>query len=251
MGDARYNTIGLGYQTTRRSDPRIAAQLERALAGCAHVLNVGAGTGSYESSARHVVAVEPSAVMVRQRPKGSAPAVLGVAEHLPFADASFAAATAFLTVHHWSDVEQGLRELRRIARQRIVILTYVPDAISREQRWLTSRYFPGIADFDDHVFPTQELYRRVLGQIELEPVLIPSDCLDGFLDAFWARPEAYLDPSVRAGMSGFRLLPANEVERGVERLREDLERGEWDARFGHLRARAEFDAGLRLVIVKA
>lgn len=247
---ARYDVIGDGYARARRPDARIAAPIERALGDAVTVVNVGAGAGSYESPHRRVVAIEPSEAMVRQRPPGSAPAILGVAEALPLADASVDAATAFLTVHHWSDRERGLRELRRVARGAVVVLTYMPGAIDPASSWITHRYFPLIEAADARIFPPASLYEGALGACTFERVPIPADCSDGFLHAYWSRPERYLDAEVRKGISGFRLLPVAAVDEGLARLERDLETGAWDAMFGALRSQREFDAGLRLVIAR-
>jgi SAM-dependent methyltransferase len=125
---ALYDQIGDGYAGLRRPDPRIAARLAAALGPAASLLNIGAGTGNYEPQDGRVVAVEPSREMIRQRPQGAAPAIQAVAAHLPFVDGAFEAALAVLTVHHWPDPVAGLRELRRVTRGRIVILTFDPGA---------------------------------------------------------------------------------------------------------------------------
>jgi SAM-dependent methyltransferase len=245
---ARYDTLGTGYGVVRVEDPRIAALVEDALGDAVSVVNVGAGAGSYESPKRKVVAVEPSTEMIRQRRRDAAPAVVGRAEALPFLDASVDACTAFLTVHHWADKERGLRELRRVARDRVIVLTHVPGAIPDSGRWLSSVYFPFLERADRAVFPKASLYEAALGPCRFAPVLIPADCTDGFLDAYWSRPQAYLDERVRAGISGFRLMPEDELADGLKRLERDLREGVWDERFGHLRGERAFDAGLRLVI---
>lgn len=247
---ADYDCIGDGYARVRVPDPRIAALIEASLGDAVSVVNVGSGSGSYESPGRRVIALEPSEAMIRQRPRDAAPAVLGTAESLPLLDASVDACTAFLTVHHWRDPSRGLRELRRVARQRVVILTYVEGAVPEEQRWLTHYYFPRIEYVDRQLFPRAEdgFYQEALGPVAFVPVPIPSDCTDGFLDAYWARPESYLDERVRAGISGCRLLAADVLASGLERLERDLRDGSWDARHGHLRTLNEFDAGIRLVV---
>lgn len=247
---SRYDQIGTTYRETRRPDPRIAAQIEQALGDATSVVNVGAGAGSYEPPHRQVVAIEPSRTMIGQRPAGAAPAIQGVAEHLPVATGSVDAATAFLTVHHWSDQPAGLRELARVARRVVVILTYLEVDLEPAARWVTREYFPGIEARDAHLFPPLGAFEQALGPVETAPLLVPRDCTDGFLHAYWARPEAYLDPVVRAGMSGFHLLPASELDQGVERLRADLASGAWDARWGALRERDSLDVGLRLVIAR-
>jgi SAM-dependent methyltransferase len=238
-----YDAIGATYSSHRRADPRIAAALLAALGDAATVVNVGAGTGSYEPVDRRVVAVEPSAVLLAQRVPGAAPAVRARAEELPFADGTFDAALAVLTVHHWGDPTAGLRECARVARRRVVILTWDPAATGF---WLVEEYFPELLAHDRRVFPALGELARVLGDLDVSVVPIPGDCVDGFLGAFWRRPEAYLDPTVRAGMSSFGRVA--DVQRGIERLTTDLASGAWAARHEPLRARATLDLGYRLVV---
>ena len=237
---ALYDQIGVGYAGLRRADPRIAARLIAALGPVAPLLNVGAGTGNYEPGDRRVVAVEPSCEMIRQRPSGAAPAVQAAAQSLPFADGAFEAGLAVLTVHHWPDPLAGLRELRRVVRGRIVILTFDPAA----RPWLTD-YVPALAALDESRMPPLEVYAQALGQVRITPLAIPHDCTDGFLYAYWRRPEAYLDPRLRSGSSSFRALA--DAGRGLERLREDLANGRWDRRYGVLRGLDSYDAGYRLI----
>lgn len=244
-----YDRIGETYGTTRRPDPRIAAQIETALGAAVSVVNVGAGTGSYEPRDRRVLAVEPSSIMLRQRAPGSAPAVQALAEALPFPDRSFEAATAILTVHHWSDQRRGLAELRRVASRRVVVLT--SDLRFLEWFWLTRDYFPAIAALDaERVMPLDELARG-FGGATVVPVPIPHDCTDGFTRAFWRRPDAYLDPGIRAGMSTFALIDEAEREEGLHRLAADLASGAWAKRNGHLLDLDELDLGYRLVVAEA
>ena len=237
---ALYDRIGDGYSGLRRADPRIAAQLDAALGPPAPLLNLGAGTGNYEPADRWVVAVEPSVEMIRQRPARAAPAVRAVAQALPFADGAFEAGLAVLTVHHWPDPVAGLRELRRVVRGRIVILTFDPAA----RPWLTD-YIPGLAALDEAQMPALDVYEAALGPVRITPLAIPHDCTDGFLYAYWRRPEAYLDPRLRSGSSSFRVLA--DAGGGLERLREDLANGAWDRRHGALRERDSYDAGYRLI----
>jgi SAM-dependent methyltransferase len=251
MSSERYDTIGTGYARVRVPDPRIAALIEDALGDAVSVVNVGAGAGSYESPHRKVVGVEPSAEMIRQRGPDAAPCIVGRSEALPFADGAVDACTAFWTVHHWADQAAGLREMRRIARRRVVLMHYLPGAIAPEARWLSGVYFPHIARVDETLFPRLAACEASLGPCRVVPVMLPADCIDGFLDAYWARPEAYLDERVRAGISGFRLMPEPERTAGLERLARDLASGAWDARWGHLRRETSFDAGVRLVIAGA
>jgi SAM-dependent methyltransferase len=242
-----YDRIGTGYTATRRTEPRIAARIDAALEDAVTVVNVGAGTGSYEPAGRDVTAVEPSATMIAQRPPGAAAVVQAAAERLPFPDGSFDAAMAVWTVHHWDDPAGGLRELRRVARDRIVVATW--DPAFRGEFWLLSRYLPEIRDRDAARFPAIAAIARALGgSTSVAPIPIPRDCVDGFTGAFWARPEAYLDPVVRAGMSTLAAVGGETLAGGLERLAADLDSGAWDARYGQLRLRAECDLGYRLVV---
>ena len=241
---AVYDRIGVTYAQTRRPDPRIDAAIRRALAGARSVVNVGAGSGSYEPP-ETVLAVEPSAVMIGQRPAGLAPAVQATAESIPLADREVDAALAVLTIHHWPDIERGFAEMRRVAR-RIVVLTWDP-AMARSF-WLSAEYLPDHAvEWDIARCPPLDIVCGLVGDgAELTPVPVPHDCSDGFFGAFWRRPEAYLDPVVRAGISnlaqfGDALLPA------FDRLAADLESGEWQRRHADLLDRPELDLGYRIV----
>jgi SAM-dependent methyltransferase len=238
-----YDTIGIGYRALRRPDPRIAAAIAEALGPAASVVNVGAGAGSYEPADRRVVAVELSREMIRQRPAGAAPVVQATATALPFRTRAFDAALAVLTVHHWPDRAQGLAELRRVARDRVVILTWEPDAA---RFWLTDDYFPELVATDRAIFPTRDDLERSLGPVELRPLPVPHDCLDGFLGAYWRRPQAYLDPAVRGAISTFGKI--GDVEPGLARLRRDLEDGTWTRRHGPLLTRPALDLGYRLAV---
>ena len=242
---AVYDSIGRGYARQRRPDPRIAAQLTVALGGARSVLNVGAGAGSYEPPDRRVVAVEPSEVMLAQRSPSAAPAVQARAEALPFPDRSFDAAMAILTIHHWTDRGRGLAECARVARQRVVLLTWDPAA---DAFWLLQEYLPVFVEIDRRQFPSIAAYRDAFGhgaRVEIAAVPVPHDCVDGFLGAYWARPAAYLDPAVQAGISSFAHPGA---EPGLERLRADLATGAWHARHGHLLAADTLDLGYRLIV---
>jgi SAM-dependent methyltransferase len=241
----RYDTIGRDYAKGRRSDPRIAAQLAAALGDSQSVLNVGAGTGSYEPPDRHVIAVEPSAVMLAQRPPRAATAVQARAEALPFPNQAFDATMAVLTLHHWSDRTRGLDECARVARRRVVLLTWDPQA---DDFWLVREYLPQFAEADREAFPAMSDYAEAFGadaHVEIAPVAVPHDCVDGFLGAYWARPAAYLDPRVQAGISSFARPDAGA---GLTRLREDLATGAWHARHRHLLTADSLDIGYRLVV---
>jgi SAM-dependent methyltransferase len=242
---ARYDAIGRTYSATRGTDPRIAARIWDALGDARTVVNVGAGTGSYEPPDRDVTAVEPSAVMIAQRPPGAAPAVQASAEALPFEDASFDAAMAVLTLHHWSDLRGGCAELRRVARDRVVVFSWDPTYVGR--MWLGPEYFPQYSRENAEGFPSLAEQAAALGA-EAEVVPIPWDCRDGFFSAFWRRPEAYLDPAVRAGISTLAKRSEDELAEGLARLRADLESGAWARRHADLLERDELDLGYRLLV---
>ena len=246
-GSQLYQSIGSSYSAARRPDPRIQRQVTEALGDAWSVVNVGAGTGNYEPADRPVVAVEPSLAMISQRRPGAPPAVRAVAESLPFGDQTFEAGMALLTLHHWSDLAGGLSELRRVS-SRQVILMFEP-WISW-QFWLIE-YFPECLSLSSEMrAPTIEDLETHLDIQTIVTVLVPADCIDGFAGAYWRRPEFYLDPSVRAGISSLAQLPPEVAERCAHRLREDLESGEWDARYGHLRGLPELDLGYRLLIAQ-
>lgn len=248
MSGPAYDTIGVGYAAVRRPDPRIAARLEEALGSARTVLNVGAGTGSYEPAGRAVTALEPSEVMIAQRPPGAAPVVRGVAEDLPFPDESFDAAMAIITVHHWADQAAGLAEMLRVARERVLVLTFDPPPLA--EHWMVRDYVPGL--YETHVEmmgPIGEALEALPGS-RVEPVPIPRLCEDGFWCALWDRPELHLDPAVRRASSGWHNVDPAEVERGLAALEADLRSGAWDARNGELRTAPEFDIGMRLLLAE-
>lgn len=246
-----YDAIGRGYATRRRPDPRIATAIHLALGDARSVVNVGAGAGSYEPTDRPVIAVEPSREMIGQRPPGAAPVLQAAAEALPFRDRAFDAALAVLTLHHWHDRAAGLAELLRVARRRVVIVNW--DPVKRDAFWLTREYIPALVELDAVLFPTAAELAMALGPLHVTPLAVPHDCVDGFLGAYWRRPEAYLDAGVRGAMSTFgRLEPdaARSVAQGLAGLAEDLASGRWEARFGHLRALRELDLGYRLLVAE-
>lgn len=243
MSQALYDRIGAGYSVWRRPDPRVAARIAEALGPARTVVNVGAGAGSYEPVDRPVAAVEPSAEMIRQRPSSAAPAVRASAEALPFRDGAFDAAMAILTLHHWPDRRAGLREMRRTARGRIVILTWDP---AHPGFWLVQDYFPEILATDLVSMPPVEEIAEVLGPLAVRPVPVPADCIDGFLGAYWRRPEVYLDAGARGAISSFAHLA--EVETGLARLRADLADGSWERRNAALLDQPELDIGYRLLV---
>jgi SAM-dependent methyltransferase len=242
----RYDTIGRTYTSTRRADPRIAAQIAAALGDATRVVNVGAGAGSYEPADRFVGAVDPSLTMLQQRPTNAAPAVLARSETLPFADGAFDAALATLTVHHWEGLESGLREMQRVARRQVIFF-FEPTLAS--SLWFVGEYFPEILDLaSERAAPGLERLAETLAVRDVEPVPVPADCHDGFAGCYWNRPEAYLDPVVQAGISSFAQLDPETCRVGTERLRRDLTSGVWDERHRHLRDLTEIDIGYRLLV---
>ncbi len=243
-GVARYERIGTSYAATRRTEPRIAAYVEAALGDARSVVNVGAGAGSYEPSDREVIPIEPSETMAAQRPPHLPRALVAGAEDLPLDDDSVDAAMAIITIHHWSDVSRGIAEMRRVARDRVVVLTLDPDVVSRS--WVRE-YAPELLAFDRE-FPRIADLARLMGGAEVIAVPSPNDCVDVYIETVIGRPELLLDPVVRANCSGFaRMDDAAEVA-AVERLRADLESGEWDRRHGHLREVEAHNGGIRLLV---
>lgn len=237
---AKYDCIGLNYAELRIPDPRIGAAINEALGSAGTVLNVGAGTGSYEPLDRSVTAVEPSAEMIRKRDPSAAKAIQACADRLPFDDNTFDAAMAVLTIHHWPDKQAGLHEMRRVTRGRIILLTFDPS----HRPWLTD-YLPELASLDEAQMPAMSDYEQWLGSVQVTPLLVPHDCSDGFLYAYWRRPGAYLDARIRSGSSSFWAIRA---EPGLDRLRRDLESGEWERRYAELLTCDNYDAGYRLVV---
>jgi SAM-dependent methyltransferase len=243
-----YDRTGVGYASVRRGDPRIAAHVESALGDARSVVNVGAGTGSYEPDGREVTAVEPSEVMIGQRAPDAAPAVQASAEALPFEDDSFDAAMAMITIHHWADFEAGVGEMRRVARDRVVILTFEPEL---PDFWFCE-YFPRAYEIHAEFMPPLGELAEAMGGASIETVPIPRRCTDGFFLALWDRPEMHLDPEVRRASTIWHEMTPEEADPGLARLAADLESGSWDASHGTLREKTpELDLGLRLLVAEA
>jgi SAM-dependent methyltransferase len=243
-----YDRTGIGYAQVRRADPRIAAFVERGLGEARTVLNVGAGAGSYEPAGRQVTAVEPSARMIAQRGAEAAPVVQASAEDLPFEDDSFDAAMAMITVHHWADLDAGLAEMTRVARDRVVVLTFDPQPLA--DLWLVE-YFPRAFEIHSDFMPPPERIAAALGGASVETVPIPRRCTDGFFFALWDRPELQLDPEVRRASTVWHEMEPDRIAAGLASLSADLESGRWDERHGHLReATDELELGLRLVVAE-
>lgn len=241
MSNALYDLIGIDYADLRKPDLRIAQRIDEALGQARRVLNVGAGAGSYEPENRHVTAVEPSATMIAQRPESATEVVQAIAEALPFRDHSFEASMAILTIHHWSDQEQGLREMCRVTSGPLVIVTFDP---AFRGFWLTD-YFPGLISLDEEQMPDMASLREWLGDVTVTNLPIPADCSDGFLSAYWKRPSAYLDPRIRAAMSPFWAL--GDITDQLKTLEQDISSGAWAKRYAVLQELDECDCGYRLI----
>ena len=245
MSRPAYDEIGVNYSDFRHADPRIEARVWAALGDARSVVNVGAGTGSYEPSDREVIAVEPSSLMIAMRPEGAAPALQGVAEALPLDDRSVDAAMAIFTIHHWRDLDAGLAEMRRVARKRIVLLTI--DAAKNAEIWTLAEYFPEAMRAEEEKMPSISALEAALPRAKVEAVPMPSRCRDEFTSALWDRPELFLEPDLLRASSLWHSLEPGAIERGQQRLRRDLESGRWDELHGHLRSLPELDIGTRLV----
>ncbi|WP_374541840.1 class I SAM-dependent methyltransferase [Sphingorhabdus sp.] len=239
---ATYDRIGVDYANLRKADPRIAAHIHAALENAKTVLNVGAGAGNYEPADREVIAVEPSAEMIAQRPLHLGPALQASADCLPFADGSFDASMAILTVHHWPDKAKGMAEMRRVTRGPIVLLTFDP---SHRGCWLTD-YLPALVTLDEGQMPGIDDYQDWLGPVSVSTVPVPHDCSDGFLYAYWKRPQAYLDPIIRKGMSSFWKIEGADT--ALAQLAADLDSGAWTQRHADILQLDELDVGYRLVV---
>jgi hypothetical protein len=244
-GDADYGTIGTRYSDYRKPEPRIAAMIDEALGGARTVLNVGAGAGSYESTAFEVTAVEPSASMRAQRPAHLPAALDAVAENLPFPDGAFDAAMTTFSVHQWSDLKAGLREMRRVTSGPVVVLTCDPKLV--RDFWLYE-YAPLVLDTEARRYPAIDDIAEVLGgDVEVTTVPIPADCTDGFNEAYYARPEFLLEPAARQACSAWSFVEPAVAEEYTGHLRRDLESGAWDERYGSLRQQPYLLGSLVLV----
>ena len=238
-----YDQIGKGYSVARKADPRIKQAIDDALMGAESILNIGAGAGSYEPEGANLMALEPSQEMIKQRRAGAAPCIRGCAEHLPFNAREFSHTMTILSMHHWSDRQIAYKEIKRVTRERFIALTWNPNSAPF---WLTEDYFPEIHKKDCEIFPTTDELRESFAGIQFYPLPIPFDCTDGFTAAYWARPHAYLEPEVRAGMSTF--VKMTDPAPGLERLKADLRSGTWQQKYSTLQTLKAFDAGYVLAI---
>lgn len=245
-GDADYGSIGAGYARYRQPEPAFAAAIRAAIADATTLVNVGAGAGSYEPAELQVTAVEPSAAMRAQRPAGAAVAIDAVAEDLPLSDHAFDAALASFTVHQWRDLRAGLREVRRVTRGPVVILSCDPAALRRS--WI-SDYAPEVIAAEAGRYPAvAEIESGLGGSVTVESLPIPLACVDGFSEAYYGRPEALLDPGARRANSAWSFVGDTVEERFERALRADLDSGAWDERHGRLRTQPTFDGSLRLIV---
>ena len=242
-----YEQRGVQYSGHRNTDPRIAAYIEKALGSSLTVLNVGAGSGSYESSDREVISVEPSAAMRMQRKRlGRKPAIIATADSLPFDDKAFDASMALLTIHHWPDLEKGLNEMRRVTKNQIVVMTYDPDSLDK---FWNVNYFPELIEVEKARYPKLTTLTIMFdGKSEVISIPIPLDCLDGFQEAYYGRPEEFLKAEVRRAQSAWGFLTKDLEEEYVNALAADLESGQWDKKYGHLRTTPEFLGALKLIV---
>ncbi len=240
-----YDSIGQGYSSGRQSDPRIASQIHGFLAGAQSILNLGAGAGSYEPPQANLVAVEPSETMIRQRPRSAHRVVRAFAESLPFADSSFSHCMSVLSMHHWTNRQAAFREILRVTRDQLVVVTWDPNA---EGFWLTRDYFPEIYQIDKDIFPPLAEFARAFGEIQVVTLPIPATCTDGFTGAYWRRPDAYLDRGILERMSTFAKI--SDTETGLAQLQRDLRTGEWLRRNVDLLDKEELDIGYRIVLAR-
>jgi SAM-dependent methyltransferase len=241
-----YDSIGVGYRRFRVPDSRIASRIRDAIGNASTVCNIGAGTGSYEPTDLKVTPVEPSERMTEQRADAQS-VVRAEAEQLPFEDGQFDVAMAVLTVHHWRDQRKGLLEMKRVSRRQ-VIMTF--DPLVSNSFWLVRDYLPEFAEFDKKWAAPLATFEEILDGCAISPVLVPWDCSDGFLAAYWRRPERYLDPDARNAISLFSQLPKQIVSAAISRLRDDIDSGAWAKRYSDLCEREEMDFGYRLVVAK-
>lgn len=242
-----YDRFGNKYSSHRQTDERIAAYVYRELADAGTILNVGAGAGSYEPPDKYVVAVEPSVTMRRQRiEKGKVPALNATADNLPFDDNSFDAAMAMVTIHHWPSVEKGLKELRRVAKQQVIVMTFDPEQL--DNFW-NAEYFPEVIEVEKARYPAiSSITSSLGGNCSVIPIPVPLDCKDGFQEAFYGRPEAFLEREVRLAQSAWGFIPDAQQEELAARLRTALENGSWDKKYGHFRTQKTFTGALRLIV---
>jgi SAM-dependent methyltransferase len=237
-----YDQLAEQYRNHRKPDSRIAGRIKSHIKGAKRVLNVGSGIGSYEPENCYIVALEPSREMNTRRKNSKAALIQGVAENLPFSDNTFDISMAILTIHHWSDIESGLKEMARVSRKRVILFTWIGYG---NDFWLEN-YIPEIRGVDHKLFPSLEELERILRNISVETIEIPYDCSDGFMCAYWRRPEAYLDQNVRRAISTFSRI--SNIQENLDRLQDDIYSGAWSQKHSHLLEKESLDLGYRLVV---
>lgn len=237
-----YDYLAKHYKSFRKSDPRIAERIQFHLQGAQRILNVGAGIGSYEPGNYEVIALEPSHEMISKRINSKTTLIQGFAEDMPFNDNHFDCSMAILTLHHWSDIILGLKEMMRVTKDKIVLLTW----IGYENNFWLVDYIPEIVRMDENLFPTLEELHEILGDIFVETIKIPHDCTDGFMCAYWRRPEMYLNPSARKAISTFSRI--SEHQEGLNKLDDDIKSGSWTKKYKHLLEKESLDLGYRLIV---
>ena len=240
--NTKYDKIGISYSKNRKTEPRIESQIVNHLFGAKKVLNLGAGAGSYEPAGFDLIAVEPSKKMIDQRKNNAYPIVQGVAEELPFKDRSFSHTMTILSMHHWTDINQAFKEINRVTTDKFIALTWNPNS---KPFWLTRDYFPEIYELDKTIFPGIDVFNKHFNNVEVLPLLIPEDCQDGFLAAYWKRPEAYLNQSIRQSISSFSKL--NNVDMRLASLKRDIDNGIWAENNKDIINKKELDAGYIIV----
>lgn len=237
-----YNQLADEYNKYRKPDPHIAGKIWKHIKGYMRVLNVGAGLGSYEPENCEVVAIEPSREMIATRKSSTTRVLQGYAEELPFEDGEFDVSMAVLTLHHWSNIQVGLSEMSRVTKDKVILLTWVGHS---ENFWLED-YLPEIKRVDENLFPSLSELENYLGGISVENVEIPYDCTDGFMCAYWRRPDSYLNSGIRKAISTFSRIP--DISTRLVSLRNDIANGAWKEKYGHLLSKEFLDLGYRLVI---
>ncbi len=242
--NVNYNQLAESYRKYRKPDPRIAERILFHIEGAKQILNVGAGIGSYEPNGPDIVALEPSYGMILQRNNSQVNLIQGIAEQIPFKNNIFDVSMGILTIHHWSDITLGLKEMARVTKNKIILLTWIGYG---NDFWLEN-YIPEITGIDFNLFPTLEELESILGNTLIETLEIPHDCSDGFMCAYWRRPEAYLDSGVREAISTFSRIP--NIQNQLNNLHDEIENGVWHKKHGHLLEKESLDLGYRLVVSK-
>ena len=240
--DAIYDDIGVNYSVTRCTDPKIAGQLYSKLQGATRIVNIGAGTGSYEPENIELVAVEPSSKMISQRKNNYHRVEKAFAEKLPFENDSFSHAMTVNSMHHWENRALAFAEINRVATEKFVAISWDPES---DPFWLTRDYFPEIYEMDKCIFPDMKELNEHFADVVITPLKIPADCKDGLLAAFWKRPEAYLSEKVRQSTSPFSKI--KYLAEGLKKLEDDIVSGAWARKNHTILSSTSLDVGYRLI----